>query len=103
MGGDGYELLRVFTGTRLWKWCRRDAKGDIMIGRLKARSRAALVVAVALPFVVALAPSVPASATMFVINAPLEFHATDDFAACGLSLHDQFDVTGTQSIRTGTG
>lgn len=71
------------------------------------KSRAALVVAaVASPLVLAIVSTAPASATMYVINQPFQFqdsHDIDPADSCGLSLHDDFQVAGTQSIRTGTG
>lgn len=75
-----------------------------MTRRLNVKSRAALVlVAVASPLVLAIVSTAPASATMYAINQPFEFHDSNDFTDCGLSLHDDFHVAGTQSIRTGTG
>ena len=68
------------------------------------KSRAALVaVAIACPLMLAIVPTAPASATMYVINDPIEFHDSGDFTDCGLSLHNDFHLTGTESIRTGTG
>ena len=78
-----------------------------MTRTLNVKSRAALaVLAVAFPLVLAIVPTTPASATMYVINQPFQFQASHDIDpadGCGLSLHDDFHVAGTQSIRTGTG
>lgn len=66
------------------------------------KSRAMLVVAaVTSAFVLAIVPTGPASATMYSINQQLAFHDSSDFTACGLSLHDDFQFAGTESIRTG--
>ncbi len=76
-----------------------------MTRRLNVKSRAALVV-LAVASLLAMVPTTPASATMYVINQPFEFQDSHDFDpsdSCGLSLHDDFHVAGTQSIRTGTG
>lgn len=78
--------------------------GSVMTRKLNVKSRALLVVvAVASPLVLAIVPAAPASATMYVINDPIEFHDSSDFTACGLSLHDDYQISGTESIRTGTG
>ena len=75
-----------------------------MTRRLSLKSRAALVaVAIACPVALAIVPTAPASATMYVINQPVELHDSFDWNACGLPVHSVFDLAGKESIRTGTG
>lgn len=97
-------MFRVLIGIKPIEAASSRGSGSVMTGRLNMKSRAALVaVAIACPLVVAMVGPTPASATMYVINEPIEFHDSGDFTDCGLSLHNDLQVTGTESIRTGTG
>lgn len=51
----------------------------------------------------ALAPAIPADATMFVINDTFEFHDEGSFDDCGFTIEFVYDVVGSTSIRTGKG
>ena len=97
-------MFRVLIGIKRIEAALSRCSGSVMTRKLNVKSRAALVaVAIACPLVLAIVSPAPASATMYVINQPVDFHDSSDFTDCGLSLHDDLQVTGTESIRTGTG